>query len=438
MQTGSATHISRAAGFYLQGKVEAGTLCPITMTHAAIPLLLREPGGAIDYARDWLPRLMSRDYDGTDAPLTSKRSVMLGMGLTEKQGGSDLRAITTEARPLGQPGRGQPYSLVGHKWFFSVPQADAHLVLARADDGIGCFFMPRWIPNGPRNAIRLRRLKDKLGNRSNASAEAEFEQAWAVMLGEPGKGLAVLLEMAATTRLDCVLGSAALLRQGLVQALHHAQHRRAFGQRLVEQPVMRAVLADLALESEAAMLLGMCLAHAMDADERTLLRVVTPAAKLWVCKRACTALAESMEVLGGNGYVEEGPLARLYREAPVNAIWEGSGNVMALDVLRALGREPQALARLGEDLKLAAGLDARYDRAVESWLISAAQPGQEQARALAAGLARLMQAGLMLRHAPQPLGQAFVATRLRPGLYGEHLSEPAIAAILARAWPGIC
>ncbi|OZI74315.1 isovaleryl-CoA dehydrogenase [Bordetella genomosp. 12] len=437
-QPGPGAHQGRAAGFYLHGQVESGTLCPITMTHAAIPLLMREPPGAVDYSRDWLPRLLGREYDGADAPLPAKRGAMLGMGLTEKQGGSDLRAITTQARPVGRPGRGQPYTLVGHKWFFSVPQADAHLVLARSDEGISCFFTPRWIPEGPRNAIRLRRLKDKLGNRSNASAEVEFEQAWAVMLGEPGKGLAVLLEMAATTRLDCVLGSAALLRQALAQALHHARHRQAFGQRLLEQAVMRAVLADLALESEAALLLGMRLAEAMDADERLWLRVVTPAAKLWVCKRAITAVGEAMEVLGGNGYVEEGPLARLYREAPVNSIWEGSGNVMALDVLRALSRESGALDVLRADLSLARGLDGRYDQALDAWLAQAVEPAAAQARALAAGLARLVQAALMLRHAPPLVGRAFVATRFDAGLYGEGLAEPAIAAILARAWPGIC
>ncbi|WPL81297.1 isovaleryl-CoA dehydrogenase [Bordetella hinzii] len=438
-QPGPAAHVARAAGFFLQGQVEAGTLCPITMTHAAIPLLMREPAGVVDYTRDWLPRLMARGFDGADAPLGAKQGALLGMGLTEKQGGSDLRAITTHARPQGSPGRGQPYWLVGHKWFFSVPQADAHLVLARTDEGISCFFTPRWIPGGPRNAIRLRRLKDKLGNRSNASAEVEFEDAWAVLLGEPGKGLAVLLEMAATTRLDCVLGSAALLRQGLVQAMHHAQHRQAFGQRLAAQPIMRAVLADLALESEAAMLLGLRLAQAMDGGERLLLRAATPAAKFWVCKRAIAALGEAMEVLGGNGYVEEGPLARLYREAPVNSIWEGSGNVMALDVLRALAREPDALEALRQELTLAGGMDARFDRALADWLALARRPEEGQGRELAGGLARLMQAALMLRHAPQPLGQAFAATRLAAaGLYGENLPAPAIAAILARAWPAIC
>lgn len=442
---GPGAHVARAAGFLLQGQVEAGVLCPITMTYAAIPLLLREPDGAVAFTRDWLPRLYHRGHDGNDAPLASKRAALIGMGLTEKQGGSDLRAITTQAQPLGRAGQGQPYVLTGHKWFFSVPQADAHLVLARCDAGISAFFLPRWIPGGgTRNAVRIRRLKDKLGNRSNASAEVEFEQAWAVLLGEPGRGLALMLEMAATTRLDCVLGSAALMRQGLVQALHHAAHRQAFGKPLLAQPVMRAVLADLALESEAAMLLGLRLARAMDERGRQdaaarLLRVATPAAKLWVCKRAVNVLGEAMEALGGNGYVEEGPLARLYREAPVNAIWEGSGNVMALDVLRALTRESDGLAALEAEMRLSRGADARYDAAVQQWLAQAAAPQESQARALAAGLARLLQAGLMLRHVPPGVADAFVASRLQGGatLWGESLPEAAVSGILARAWPGI-
>ncbi|KDB70651.1 acyl-CoA dehydrogenase, C-terminal domain protein [Bordetella bronchiseptica CA90 BB1334] len=343
-------HVARAAAYLMQGQVEAGTLCPTTMTHAAVPLLAREPAGVIDYGRDWLDVLYSREFDASDAPIGRKRGALIGMGLTEKQGGSDLRSVATRAEPVGAPGRGQAYLLTGHKWFLSVPHADAHLVLARTDEGLSCFFVPRWVPDGPRNAVRLRRLKDKLGNRSNASAEVEFEQAWGAMLGEPGRGTAVLLEMAATTRLDCVLGSAALLRQAVAQALHHAAQRQAFGTALLAQPLMRALLADLALESEAATMLALRLARAVDerADPvaRALVRVGTPAAKLWVCKRAIAALGECMEVLGGNGYVEEAPLARLYREAPVNSIWEGSGNVMALDVLRGLAREAEALPGL--------------------------------------------------------------------------------------------
>lgn len=439
-------HVARAAAYLMQGQVEAGTLCSTTMTHAAVPLLAREPAGVIDYGRDWLDVLYSREFDASDAPIGRKRGALIGMGLTEKQGGSDLRSVATRAEPVGAPGRGQAYLLTGHKWFLSVPHADAHLVLARTDEGLGCFFVPRWVPDGPRNAVRLRRLKDKLGNRSNASAEVEFEQAWGAMLGEPGRGTAVLLEMAATTRLDCVLGSAALLRQAVAQALHHAAQRQAFGTALLAQPLMRVLLADLALENEAATVLALRLARAVDerADPvaRALVRVGTPAAKLWVCKRAIAALGECMEVLGGNGYVEEAPLARLYREAPVNSIWEDSGNVMALDVLRGLAREAEALPGLRDELDRARGVVPAYDQALDDWLALVAQPDsvpQALARRVAAGLATLWQAALLIRHAPTPVGAAFAATRLHApaGIVGAApIDNP--APILARAWPGIC
>lgn len=435
--------VARAAAYVMQGQVEAGSLCPTTMTFAAVPLLQREPAGVVDFGGQWLNALYSREFDGADAPLAAKRSALIGMGLTEKQGGSDLRAVTTRATPVGAPGRGRAYLLVGHKWFFSVPQADAHLVLAQTDEGLSCFFVPRWIPDGPRNAVRVRRLKDKLGNRSNASAEVEFEEAWGVMVGEPGRGLAVLLEMAATTRLDCVLGSAALLRQALVQSAHHARHRHAFGKPLIEQPLMRNVLADLALESEAAMMLGLRLARAVDeradAAARALVRVGTPAAKLWVCKRAIAAVAECMEVWGGNGYVDDGPMPRLYRETPVNSIWEGSGNVMALDVLRALQREAGALPALEREFAQAAGQYQDFDDALARWrtLLADGVRAEFQARRIAAGLARLWQAALLIQHAPAPVAQAFVASRLNAGggVFGELAAGADVQAILARAWP---
>ncbi|CAB3892901.1 Putative acyl-CoA dehydrogenase AidB [Achromobacter anxifer] len=435
--------VARAAAYLMQGQVEAGTLCPTTMTFAAVPLLQREPAGVIDFGGQWLTALYSREFDGADAPLTAKRGALIGMGLTEKQGGSDLRAVTTRATPLGVPGRGRAYHLVGHKWFFSVPQSDAHLVLAQTDEGLSCFFVPRWIPDGPRNAVRVRRLKDKLGNCSNASGEVEFEDAWGVMVGEPGRGLTMLLEMAATTRLDCVLGSAALLRQALVQSAHHARHRQAFGKPLIEQPLMRNVLADLALESEAAMVLGLRLARAVDqradAEARALVRVGTPAAKLWVCKRAIAAVAECMEVWGGNGYVEEGPMPRLYRETPVNSIWEGSGNVMALDVLRALQREEGALPALEREFAQARGLSQDYDDALVRWqaLLADGAHAEFQARRIAAGLAQLWQAALLLRHAPPAIAQAFASSRLREGggVFGELAAGADTQAILARAWP---
>ncbi|CAB3672493.1 MULTISPECIES: isovaleryl-CoA dehydrogenase [Achromobacter] len=443
VQPEPGAQVARAAAYVMQGQVEAGSLCPTTMTFAAVPLLQREPAGVVDFGGQWLNALYSREFDGADAPLAAKRSALIGMGLTEKQGGSDLRAVTTRATPVGAPGRGRAYLLVGHKWFFSVPQADAHLVLAQTDEGLSCFFVPRWIPDGPRNAVRVRRLKDKLGNRSNASAEVEFEEAWGVMVGEPGRGLAVLLEMAATTRLDCVLGSAALLRQALVQSAHHARHRHAFGKPLIEQPLMRNVLADLALESEAAMMLGLRLARAVDeradAAARALVRVGTPAAKLWVCKRAIAAVAECMEVWGGNGYVDDGPMPRLYRETPVNSIWEGSGNVMALDVLRALQREAGALPALEREFAQAAGQYQDFDDALARWrtLLADGVQAEFQARRIAAGLARLWQAALLIQHAPAPVAQAFVASRLNAGggVFGELAAGADVQAILARAWP---
>ncbi|CAM4394266.1 Acyl-CoA dehydrogenase [Bordetella tumbae] len=459
--------VARAAAYLMQGQVEAGTLCPTTMTFAAVPLLQNEPAGAIDFAQQWLPALFSHEYDPADAPISAKRGALIGMGLTEKQGGSDLRAITTQAVAQGAEGRGQVYRLTGHKWFLSVPHADAHLVLADTDAGPGCFFVPRWIPDGPRNEVRIRRLKDKLGNRSNASGEVEFEQAWGMLMGEPGRGLPLLLQMAATTRLDCVLGSAALLRQAVVQAAHHAQYRQVFGQPLAAQPLMRQVLADLALESEAAMVWAMRLARAVDqrgdetvgANARALVRVGTPAAKLWVCKRAINAIAECMEIWGGNGYIEDGPLARLYRESPVNSIWEGSGNIMALDVLRALQRDVEGLAMLRAELDLARGAWPAYDHALDVWLmqvsdqlpqaatgsaraavdaVQAIDPAQ--ARHVAAGLARLWQAALLIQTAPAAVADAFVASRLvQPGgIVGELPAGLDVDAILARAWPGIC
>jgi putative acyl-CoA dehydrogenase len=445
---GAHAHVARAAAYLMQGQVEAGTLCPTTMTFAALPLLRREPAGTIDFAEVWLPRLRSRAYDAADAPVAGKRGALVGMGLTEKQGGSDLRAVTTRAEPLGAPGRGAAYALTGHKWFYSVPQADAHLVLARAAQGLSCFFVPRWIPDGPRNALRIRRLKDKLGNRSNASGEVEFEEAWGVMVGEPGRGLATLMEMAATTRLDCVAGSAALLRQAVVQALHHAGHRHAFGKPLLQQPSMRAVLADLALESEAATALTLRLARAVDQRaqpvQRLLSRIGTPAAKLWVCKQAVSAVAECMEACGGNGYVEEGPMARLYRETPVNSIWEGSGNVMALDVLRALRTGQDARAALLAEFDAARGAHPEFAAALQHW--AAALDGMDEdtaqgsARELAAGLARLWQAALLVVHAPPPVADLFVRTRLHGPrrLYGEDIGKAEAAAVIERAWPAIC
>ena len=436
---------ARAAGYLMQGQVEAGTLCPTTMTFGAIPVLAKEPAGEVDFARDWLALLYSRCYDPADAPVASKRGVLVGMGMTEKQGGSDVRANTTHAEPCAAPGRGRSYLLTGHKWFYSVPQSDAHLVLAQAGEGLSCFFVPRYRPDGRRNAVRIVRLKDKLGNRSNASAEVEFCGAWGVMVGDPGRGVPTILEMASHTRLDCVLGSAALLRQATVQALHFCSRRQAFGKPLIRQPLMRHVLADLALESEAATALAMRLARAFESDaplERALRRIVTPAAKYWVCKRAGAAIGECMEACGGNGYVEDGPMPRLYREAPVNAIWEGAGNIMCLDVLRAMQRDPEALEALEEHLRDRGRGSDEFRAAWQAWvdLIAARDEAEFKARRIAGLTAALVQAAVLMDIPGGMAADAFIAARLaQPSwLYGDSDTghgEAACAFLLARAWP---
>lgn len=393
MEPRPGAHVARAASFYLHGQVEAGSLCPVTMTFAAIPLLRREPALYATLAE----RLAAREYDPRDLPLAGKRSAMLGMGLTERQGGSDLRSNTTRALPVAGGGRGGKYLLDGHKWFYSAPSCDAHLVLARTEEGLSCFFVPRRLPDGTLNGVHIERLKDKLGNRSNASGEVVFRDALGILVGDPGRGIPTRIEMAAHTRLDCVLGSAALLRRALVEAVHHARHRHAFGRALIDQPLMRNVLADLALESEAALVLALHLAAAVDAETghggdpalaRIRRRILTPAAKFWVCKRTIACVAECMEVWGGNGYVDDGPMPRLLREAPVNSIWEGSGNVMCLDVLRALAREPDAAALLFDDLADGCAGDAALTRALHQlkYRLRATVDLQWQARHIAGQL----------------------------------------------------
>jgi putative acyl-CoA dehydrogenase len=358
--------------------------------------------------------------------------MLIGMGMTEKQGGSDVRANTSWAVPVAGGGRGAEYRLNGHKWFFSAPMCDAHLVVARlgnAEDGpIGCFYVPRWRPDGSKNAVEIQRLKDKLGNRSNSSAEVEFRDAYAVLIGEEGRGIPTIIEMATHTRLDCVIGSAALIRQAFVQALHHTRHREAFGRLLLDQPLMRNVLTDLALESEAATRLMMRLATAFELADTDPLqaawkRIVTPAAKFWVCKRALEVTGEAMEVWGGNGYVEEGPMARLYREAPVNSIWEGSGNVMCLDVLRAIQREPDGAALLLGDLAREAAGDRRLRTALQNFETLLHQPAelmQANARRLAQTLVLLAQAVLLLRHGQADCAELFIASRFGDGAQADH------------------
>ncbi|MBS0611190.1 MAG: isovaleryl-CoA dehydrogenase [Proteobacteria bacterium] len=436
-----------AAGFYLHGQVEQGTLCPATMTQAAIPLLQKEDALWAELG----DKLYSDAYDARDLPAAQKTSIWLGMGMTEKQGGSDVRANTTVATAVAAGGRGAEYLLRGHKWFFSAPQCDAHLVTARvgADGPFACFYVPRWRLDGGRNAVRVQRLKDKLGNRSNASSEVEFEDAWGVLIGEEGRGIPTIIEMAGTTRLNCVVGSAAILRQATVQAMAYARRRHVFGKALADQPLMRAVLADLALESEAALLLLMRLAQAFereadgDAVERFWKRAMTPAAKFWVCKRAVELTGEAMEVFGGNGYVEDGVLARLYREAPVNSIWEGSGNVMCLDLLRALQREPDAAQALLAELQATAAGEPRLAaalHALQAWLALPPDQLEPLGRVLAQQLVLLAQACLLRQHAPACMADAFIATRLGAGGAGRvagaiDLRGLDVDAIFARAFP---
>ncbi|MHA4774280.1 acyl-CoA dehydrogenase family protein [Streptomyces sp. MSC1_001] len=410
-------HVRRAAGFVIVSQVEAGHGCPLSMTHAAVPALRAEP----EVAEVWEPAATSHVYEWGLRPVAEKAGALLGMGMTEKQGGSDVRTNTTEARPLAADGE---YVLTGHKWFCSAPMSDAFLVLAQAPAGLTCFLVPRVLADGSRNAFALQRLKDKLGNRSNASAEVEFDgTTWARRVGEEGRGLRTIMGMVAATRLDCVLGSAALMRQAVAQAVHHCAYRSAFGGLLVEKPLMRNVLADLALESEAATVLAMRLAaahDAMDADgddaarERALLRIAVPAAKYWVTKRCTPMVAEALECLGGNGYVEESGMPRLLRESPLNSVWEGSGNVQALDVVRVLRTEPAALDAFLREVGAARGADPRLDRAIRGVLTELADLDGIEARArrLTERLALVLQGALLVRWAPPEVADAFCAGRL--------------------------
>jgi putative acyl-CoA dehydrogenase len=428
-------HTGRAALFYLYAQVEDGTLCPTTMTYASVPALREDPA----LAAAWLPRIARCEYDPRFIPAQDKSGVTLGMGMTEKQGGSDVRANTTRAEPAG----GRAYRIVGHKWFFSAPMCDAFLILAQAPGGLSCFLMPRFTPDGGVNAIRIQRLKDKLGDRSNASSEVEFEHAYAELVGDEGRGIPTILAMGTYCRLDCVLGTAGLMRGAVSQALHHARHRAAFGKRLVEQPLMRNVLADLALECEAAAALAMRLARAFDdGSEQAALfrRVVTPAAKFWVCKRGPPLAAEAMEVLGGNGYVEDGPLARPYRQMPLNSIWEGAGNVMGLDVMRAAHRDARCVDVIGDELALARGGSAALDAFAAATLDALRTGGDEAAaRRLAQQLALAVQGALLVRFAPPFVADAFCATRLAGDAFaGGAFGVAAIAdarKIVDRAWP---
>ncbi|MGE0697742.1 MAG: isovaleryl-CoA dehydrogenase [Hyphomicrobiaceae bacterium] len=432
-------HVARAARLYLAAQMEAGHVCPLTMTHAAVPALLAAP----ELAEAWLPRILSPRYDPRFLPAPSKTASTIGMGMTEKQGGSDVRANTTRAEPAGHPSSGE-HLLTGHKWFLSAPMSDAFLVLAQAPAGLTCFLLPRFLPDGKLNGLRLMRLKDKLGNRSNASAEVELEKAHAWRVGEEGRGIATIIEMVTSTRLDCAVSSAGLMRLALANALHHTRHRSVLGRRLAEQPVMVEVLADMALDVEAATALAFRLARAFDkpedAREGAYARLMTPVTKYWVCKMAPPLVAEAMECMGGNGYVEEGLLARLYREVPVNSIWEGSGNVMALDVLRVLQREPDAATVVMDELAEVASQDPHLKDGlgrVEA-ILHDPRTLDRRARQLVETLA-VAAAGVLLRqHAPTPVADAFVASRLSGfarTTYGQGLDWADTRAIIARAWP---
>ena len=408
-------HVARAAGCYMLTQVESGVYCPIAMTYGAVPTLRREAA----ISAEWLPRVFSRVYDKRFRPAAEKTGALLGMGMTEKQGGSDLRANTTRAEPVAEGGPGRAYRITGHKWFLSAPMCDAFLMLAQAPAGPSCFLVPRWTPDGAGNGLRLQRLKDKLGNRSNASSEVELVAAWGLLVGEEGRGIPIIIEMGNLTRLDCAIGSAGLMRQATVQAIHHARHRTVFQKRLVDQPLMANVLADLALESEAAAALTFRLARAYDgqgdAGETALRRLVTPVAKYWICKRAPALALEAMEVLGGNGYVEESIMPRLYREMPVNSVWEGSANVICLDVRRAMEKSPEAIDAFLAEVRSARGANPRLDRFVamlETELHASRRTEEGLARRLVGRMAVGLQAALLVRHAPATVSDAFCASRL--------------------------
>ncbi|AMW08946.1 DNA alkylation response protein [Streptomyces qaidamensis] len=431
-------HVARTAGGLVWGHTEAGHGCPTSMTYAAVPALRTQP----ELAKLYEPLLTSREYDPALREPTEKRGLLAGMGMTEKQGGSDVRTNTTTATPTAEPG---VYTLRGHKWFTSAPMCDVFLVLAQAPGGLSCFLVPRVLPDGTRNTFRIQRLKDKLGNRSNASSEPEFDGTVAWLVGPEGQGVKTIIEMVNCTRLDCVMMSAALMRTSLVGAGHHARHRSAFGARLVDQPLMRNVLADLALESEAATTLTLRLAGAADRairgdeGEAAFRRIATAVGKYWVTKRGPAFTAEALECLGGNGYVEDSGMPRHYREAPLLSIWEGSGNVNALDVLRALSREPGTAEALFGELALARGADARLDGAVARLRTGLSEASQTTARRLVEQMALTLQASLLVRHAPPAVADAFCATRLGGDwghAFGTLPRTAGLDTIVERALPG--
>jgi len=442
-QPGEGGYPARAAFTFLASQIEAGHFCPISMSTSVIPTLRRQP----EVAADWEALQMSRVYDPTFQPASKKTGVLMGMGMTEKQGGSDVRSNTTAASPVDGGGPGAEHLLTGHKWFMSAPMSDAFVVLANAPGGLSCFLVPRFTPDGEVNRLHIQRLKDKLGNRSNASSEVEFDEAWGRMVGEEGRGVATIIEMVAGTRLDCITGSAALMRQAVSQAIHHSAHRRAFGSPLVDKPLMLNVLADLEIETELATLMMMRVAGAfdrgpLDEHEAMVKRILTPVAKYWVSKRCSEVVREAIECLGGNGYVEDSIMPRLYRESPVNAIWEGSGNVIALDLVRAIAREPGTVDALQKELEAAKGVDHRLDVAIDTALDSVRAPVEPEyeARRLSEALALATGGALLARYGSDEVWQGFAASRLSGdggGLYGTLPAGVAVGAIVEKAIPAV-
>jgi putative acyl-CoA dehydrogenase len=435
-------HVARAA--LMAVLPEAGVGCPISMTYAGVPALRRQP----EIAAEWEPRLTSTTYDRRFIPSEDKAGAIVGMAMTEKQGGSDVRANQTTARPLNGGGSGAEYELTGHKWFCSAPMSDAFLVLAQAPGGLSCFLLPRWTPDGERNRMHLQRLKDKLGNRSNASSEVEFDGAWARMVGEEGRGVPTIIEMVNHTRLDCVIGSATAMRRAVEQAAWHVAHRSAFGKLLADQPLMKAVIADLHIEAEAATTTAMRLARAFDntqldepdPQEELFKRIATAVGKYWVCKRGPAVVGEALECHGGNGYVEASGMPRLYREAPLMSIWEGSGNVICLDVLRGLAKTPESLDAFFAEVEQARGSDPRLDAHIDATKaeFSDLEGLESRARRVVENMALAMQGSLLVRHAPAAVADAFCASRLaRDGGFAFGTLPPTadVDAIVARATP---
>ncbi len=410
-------HVARGAAFICMSQAEAGIGCPISMTYSVVPALRTQP----ELAAEWEPRFLSAEYDPSNRPAAQKPGALAGMGMTEKQGGTDVRANTTVARPVNGGGPGAEYELSGHKWFMSAPMCDAFLVLAQAEGGISCFLFPRWTPDGERNRFRLQRLKDKLGNRSNASSEIEFDAASAWLVGEEGAGVRTIIEMVNHTRLDCVIGGATGMRAGVVQAIHHADHRSVFGRELAEQPLMQNVLADLAIESEAATISALRLARAYDEalageeEAQNLKRIANAVLKYWICKRAPMHAGEALECLGGNGYVEESGMPRLFRESPLNSIWEGSGNVQCLDVLRATMKSPAAVAAFANEVGEGAVAEPRLDAfasTLRDELMSDPETLESRARRVVERMALALQASLLVRYGDEAVADAFCASRL--------------------------